>query len=340
MASSTLTKVISIIYWILCFLIPVGYLVMYHNKVKRKKKKDYSRAFGVAFVLFIVLFGIKLLLRLNVAVFEYPNCLINNICSEGDKEVFQENKDKPTTTTKVTSSSTSTTTSKTTTTAKVVEKTYAKVKEIEGEKISKGKTSKGYDIYEINGITYVDGYLIANKSYFLPEDYAPSDTYTKADKEATRQCATCINNTAYQAYKDMKADASALNLNIYISSGFRSYITQRNIYNRNVKNNGQAKADTYSARPGSSEHQTGLCFDLNTIDSSFANTNEGKWVNQNAWKYGYIIRYPQGKTDETGYIYEPWHLRYVGTELAEKLYNNGDWLTVEDYFGIDSKYAA
>ena len=339
MESSILTKIVSIVYWILCFLLPVIYLIIYHNKVKKKKHKDYNRAFGIAFVIFIILFGIKLLLRLNVAVFEYPNCLINNVC-ESEEEDMPVSEEKTTNNKKTTSStSTSSTSTTTTTTKKVSGKTYAKVKEIEGEKVSKGKTSKGYDIYEINGITYVDGYLIANKTYFLPEDYAPSDTYTKADKEATKQCATCINNTAYQAYKDMKADASALNLNIYISSGFRSFITQRNIYNRNVKNNGQAKADTYSARPGSSEHQTGLCFDLNTIDAAFANTNEGKWVNQNAWKYGYIIRYPKGKTDETGYIYESWHLRYVGTELAEKLYNNGDWITLEDYFGITSKYA-
>ncbi len=342
MESSILTKIVSIVYWILCFLLPVVYLIIYHNKVKKKKHKDYNRAFGIAFVIFIILFGIKLLLRLNVAVFEYPNCLINNVC-ESEEEDMPVSDEKTTnrkkTTSSASTSATTTPTTSTTTTKKVNGKTYAKVKEIEGEKVSKGKTSKGYDIYEINGITYVDGYLIANKTYFLPEDYAPSDTYTKADKEATKQCATCINNTAYQAWKDMKADASALNLNIWIQSGFRSFITQRNIYNRNVNNNGQAKADTYSARPGSSEHQTGLCFDLNTITAAFANTNEGKWVNQNAWKYGYIIRYPKGKTDETGYIYEPWHLRYVGTELAEKLYNNGDWITLEDYFGITSKYA-
>ncbi len=338
MESSTLTKLISIAYLVLCFLVPVGYLVIYYNKVKKKKRKNYNKALGIAFILFIILFGIKLLLKLNVAIFEYPNCLINNICSSEQKDEPVVNNQK---TTKGTKTTTSSSTAKSTTTTKKVisEKTYDKVKEIEGTKVSKGKTSKGYDIYEINGITYVDGYMIANKTYILPEDYAPSDTYTKADKNATRQCATCINNTAYQAYKDMKADASALNLNIYISSGFRSYITQRNIYNRNVKNNGQTKADTYSARPGSSEHQTGLCFDLNTIDASFAKTAEGKWVDQNAWKYGYIIRYPKGKTDETGYIYESWHLRYVGSELAEKLYNNGDWLTIEDYFGITSKYS-
>lgn len=341
MESSMLTKTISIVYWIVCFLVPVGYLVIYHNKMKRKKKCDYNRAFGIAFVIFIILFGLKLLLRLNVAIFEYPNCLINNICEseEDDMPVQGKNKTTSQTTKKSTSTTSSTTsTSTTTTTKKLDEKTYAKVKEIDGEKVSKGKTSKGYDIYEINGITYVDGYLIANKSYFLPEDYAPSDTYTKADKTSNKQCATCINNTAYAAWKDMKADASALNLNIWIQSGFRSFVKQTELYNRYVQRDGKEKADTYSARPGSSEHQTGLCFDLNSISAAFANTNEGKWVNQNAWKYGYIIRYPKGKSNETGYVYESWHLRYVGTELAKKLYNNGDWITLEDYFGITSKY--
>ena len=105
-----------------------------------------------------------------------------------------------------------------------------------------------------------------------------------------------------------------------------------------VKRNGKKAADTFSARPGASEHQTGLAFDLNTITNSFKDTAEGKWVNKNCYLYGYILRYPEGKTNETGYIYEPWHIRYVGKELAKKLYNNGNWITMEDYFGIDSKY--
>lgn len=101
---------------------------------------------------------------------------------------------------------------------------------------------------------------------------------------------------------------------------------------------GKEAADTYSSRPGHSEHQTGLSFDLNTITNSFINTPECKWVNDNCYKFGYIIRFPKNKEKETGYMYEPWHLRYVGTDLAFKLYNNGDWLSLEDYFGITSTY--
>lgn len=140
------------------------------------------------------------------------------------------------------------------------------------------------------------------------------------------------------AWNTMLKDATAKGLNIYIASGYRSYNYQVNVYNRYVKSDGTAVADTYSSRPGNSEHQTGLCFDLNTIEDSFQYTNEGKWVNDNCYKYGFCIRFPKGKDSATGYQYESWHLRYVGVDLATKLYNNGDWLSLEEYFGITSQY--
>ena len=77
---------------------------------------------------------------------------------------------------------------------------------------------------------------------------------------------------------------------------------------------------------------------INSLYTSFKDTKEGIWLNNNAYKYGFILRYPESKTEETGYSFEPWHYRYVGTSLAEKLYNNGDWITLEDYYGITSKY--
>ena len=136
---------------------------------------------------------------------------------------------------------------------------------------------------------------------------------------------------------------TAAGFNIWIQSGFRSYGLQEWLYNRYVKRDGKEKADKYSARPGHSEHQSGLAFDicakdLPCISSGFNDTAPAKWLATNAYKYGYILRYPQNKTDETGYIYESWHFRYVGKELAAKLYNDGAWLTMEDYFGITSKY--
>lgn len=338
-----LTQIISWIYLAICFLIPLIYLFLYH---KAKGRKNYKKAFLIAFIMFVLLFSIKLIVRVDVKGFECPNCFLNNICPQEDDIENNDNDDANNegdiidNTENTTTSSTTTTTTTTTTTKRTTnpaEKTYEKIAEPTGEKIEVGKTSKGYTIYQIDGVTYIDGYLIANKTYGLPEDFVPKNTYASSENR-TNTCNTCINNTAYDAWQDMKADATAVGLNIYISSGYRPYQTQKTIYERYVRQDGKEEADTYSARPGHSEHQSGECFDLNSITDAFANTDEGKWVNQNAYKYGFIIRYPQGKTDETGYKYESWHLRYVGTELAYKLYNNGDWITMEDYFGITSEY--
>lgn len=182
-------------------------------------------------------------------------------------------------------------------------------------------TSKGFKGVTKNGVTYIEGYLVVNKTYTLPSSYGNG-----------------LTNATTEAFNKMQAAAKVDGLNIYISSGFRSYSYQKTLYNNYVNRDGVTAADTYSARAGHSEHQSGLAFDVNTINDSFANTEEGKWLNDNCYKYGFILRYPKGKSDETGYQYEPWHFRYVGVELAEKLYNNGNWITVEDYFGITSKY--
>ena len=182
-------------------------------------------------------------------------------------------------------------------------------------------TSKGFKGVTKNGVTYIEGYLVVNKTYTLPSSYGNG-----------------LTNATTEAFNKMQAAAKIDGLNIYISSGFRSYSYQKNLYNSYVNRDGVVAADTYSARAGHSEHQSGLAFDVNTINDSFANTEEGKWLNDNCYKYGFILRYPNGKSDETGYQYEPWHFRYVGVELAEKLYNNGNWITVEDYFGITSRY--
>ena len=214
---------------------------------------------------------------------------------------------------------------------------YAKIAPIAGTKTTIGTTSKGYEIVNINGITYIDGLLIANKTYGLPSNYVPQNTVEPAVGK-TNTCNKCIDKTIYNAFKDMQSDAAALGLNLYISSGYRPYLTQQKIYNNYVARDGVAKADTYSSRAGHSEHQTGLCFDVNIINDTFANTAEGKWVNSNAYLYGFIIRYPKGKEHITGYKYESWHLRYVGTELSYKLYNNGNWISLEEYYGFTSEY--
>lgn len=191
-------------------------------------------------------------------------------------------------------------------------------------------TSKGYSGYTKDGVTYIDGVLVANKTYGLPSTYGSGLTSeTKA------------------AFEKMQAAATKDGIQIHIQSGYRSYQTQNTIYNNYVKRDGKTKADTYSARAGHSEHQTGLAFDVCShdldgqdacINDNFNNTEQAKWLSANAYKYGLILRYPESKTDETGYKYESWHFRYVGVELATKLYNNGDWITLEDYFGITSEY--
>ena len=182
-------------------------------------------------------------------------------------------------------------------------------------------TSKGYKGVTKNGVTYIDGYLVANKTYSLPASFGNG-----------------LTGETKSAFDAMTADAKKKGLYIYISSGFRSYDTQKRIYNNYVSRDGVKAADTYSARAGHSEHQSGLALDVNNISNSFAETPEGIWLNNNCYKYGFILRYPKGKTNETGYIYEPWHFRYVGKDLAQKLYNGGDWITMEDYFGITSEY--
>ena len=202
------------------------------------------------------------------------------------------------------------------------------VEPIQNNVPSNGKTSKGYKIEVKNGVTYINGILIANKTYSLPSTYGSG-----------------LTSTTKTAFNEMNKDATAAGYPLRIGSGYRSYKSQKTIYNNYVKRDGQKKADTYSARPGHSEHQSGLALDICSTDKSvpcitsgFNNTKTAKWLSDNAYKYGFILRYPDGKTNETGYKYESWHFRYVGKELASTLYNGGNWITLESYLGITSKY--
>ena len=172
----------------------------------------------------------------------------------------------------------------------------------------------------VEGLTYIQGILIANKTYALPADYNPG-----------------IDPEAQAAFYEMQAAAASEGVNLYIDNGFRSYELQSWLYNYYVSVDGKAAADTYSARPGHSEHQTGLAFDLSPVSDSFAYTPEGIWTNENCWKYGFIIRYPKDKEAITGYKYEPWHIRYLGKEVAKAVYESG--LCLEEYLGIDSVYS-
>jgi D-alanyl-D-alanine carboxypeptidase len=167
-----------------------------------------------------------------------------------------------------------------------------------------------------NGFTYVDGILIVNKKNSIPKSYAPGE-----------------NSEAVANLRQLISAMQAQGMNVSNSySGYRSYATQAQLYQNYVNQDGQAAADTYSARPGFSEHQTGLAYDLLHRDGSLIeSTRESTWIAQNAHKYGFIVRFPKGKEDSTGYQYEPWHVRYVGKKATD-IYKSGK--TLEEYFNV------
>lgn len=161
---------------------------------------------------------------------------------------------------------------------------------------------------------YINGILLVNKNHPLPKSFGATDP------------------TAYAALQKLQSSAGAAGYAMPFLSGFRSYEYQVGLYNYYVGRDGQAAADRYSARPGYSEHQSGLCFDIGSIDNNYGNTAAGKWLAQHAHEYGFIIRYPQGKEAITGYMYEPWHVRYVGVEAATVIFQQQ--LTLEEYLGV------
>lgn len=297
--------VINLIFYVLGVLLPILIIVFAITRPSKNKIKNIVNKSLLAVIIFLIFYILK------VGGINLINKLDNNkdIKVSNNNVDTKKNSDEETTTTATTT--TSTTTKKTTTKASA----------------NNGSTE---------GLKIIDGILIVNKSYPLPKGYVPKNTYN--DATGKRYCSDCIDKDAYSEYKQMKADATALGLNIWIQSGYRSYELQETLYNNYVNRDGKLAADTYSARPGYSEHQTGLAFDLNSISDDFQYTNEGKWVSENAWKYGFIIRYPKSKESITGYKYESWHLRYVGKDLASKLYNNGDWITLEEHFNLTSQY--
>ncbi len=173
---------------------------------------------------------------------------------------------------------------------------------------------------DVDFVPTVNGIPIVNKTYPLPADYCPGD----------------LTEETLAAFKELVASAAADGIEITFNSGFRSYQYQAQVHDKWIERYGEEMADRLSARPGHSEHQLGLAIDVNSILSAFADTPEGIWLGENCWKYGFIIRYSQEKEEITGYIYEPWHIRYLGKELAREVTESG--LCLEEYLGIDSYY--
>lgn len=180
---------------------------------------------------------------------------------------------------------------------------------------------------------------LVNKSYSLPDNYEPYDLtvpnvrFPFEEDDPKKQ----LRKVAADALEEMFNDADKDGVELYAQSGFRSFARQEAIFAANVERHGEEKANTYSAKPGESEHQTGLVMDVTsrtigfTLEIEFEDTLEGKWIKDNAHNYGFIIRYPEGKESITKYQYEPWHLRYVGKVAATEITENN--MTLEEYLG-------
>ena len=186
--------------------------------------------------------------------------------------------------------------------------------------------------YEL--LTTSEYIVLANKENLLDENYVPEDLVKLTCRKISSDPIQ-MREVAAQALSDMFDAAKADGVTLYAHSGYRSYRTQNTMYsNRLKKNNG--KDDGVVAYPGSSDHQTGLGIDVinkagigKKFTSAFADTKEGKWIAENCWNYGFIIRYQKDKEDITEIIYEPWHLRYVGKEAAQEITEMG--VTFEEY---------
>ena len=173
--------------------------------------------------------------------------------------------------------------------------------------------------------------ILVNKYIYLPANYTPNNL-TEINNDFTSSTRLLVYE-AKENFEKMCKKIQEEDLKIRAISAYRSYDYQQQLYNNYVKKDGKESADTYSAQPGYSEHQTGLVVDIdNTITNyeQFETTESFKWMQENAHQFGFILRYPKGKEKITGYQYEAWHYRYVGKEIATYIYENN--LTLDEYF--------
>ncbi len=175
---------------------------------------------------------------------------------------------------------------------------------------------------------------LVNKTHPLPADYVPSDL-TEVAAVAPGVTCTQLRTPAAEAFAQLLNAAAFDGYTLVLRSGYRSYETQQKLFDGYVKKDGQNAAEQYSAPPGCSEHQMGLAVDVTSpsvnykLKRNFGSTAEGSWLAENAHRFGFIIRYLDGKQDITGYIYEPWHIRYVGIQPATEIYRQN--ITLEEY---------
>lgn len=198
------------------------------------------------------------------------------------------------------------------------------------------------DLIMSNGVPTVknpdDILVLVNKERNLPADWAPDDLTVpnvqfsfKGDSPKKN-----MREEAARALEELFQEAESEGIKLYAVSGYRSYATQKTLFNNEVKQYGEEAAKKSVAYPGQSEHQTGLCIDVSCesmnglLSEKFADTKEGKWLNKHAKDFGFIIRYPKDKVDITGYEYEPWHIRYIGKKAAEYVVSND--ITFDEYY--------
>ncbi len=189
------------------------------------------------------------------------------------------------------------------------------------------------DYYDNTKETNIDdnNLMLVNKYNYLPEDYNPTDIVDIKNWYCYGE--NKIKNEVYQKFIEMFDAAKEDGKKIIISSGYRTYDEQKDTYDSYVSRYGVKKADALAARPGYSEHETGLTLDIttgNATKDTFESTEEFTWLKNNSYKYGFILRYPKDKEDITGYAYEPWHYRYVGVEVATKIHELD--ITYDEYY--------
>ena len=201
--------------------------------------------------------------------------------------------------------------------------------------------------------------ILVNKNNPLPFNYEPNDLVPTDNNEnnfhgySDPNLKPTVSSKIYVPYINMKEEAKRDNIFLTIDSGYRSASFQLGVYRRilreavieSLKKHPELNEEVFNstfdriyslvAMPGCSEHQTGYAFDVASLRTGYyrADTTpeERAWLNENAYRYGFILRYPKGKEDITGFGYEPWHYRYVGTDISKELYNNGNWITLEEY---------
>ena len=180
-------------------------------------------------------------------------------------------------------------------------------------------------------------FVLVNKQYAVSRDYYPTDMVDIDGSLSTNQNLK-VKREAYDAYLSMLADAKKEGLNFAICSAYRSYALQESLYNNSLAANGKEYTEKMFAYPGQSEHHTGYAIDVTSasmnwgLSQNYTDYPDGAWITEHCSEYGFIIRYPKGKEDITGYMYEPWHIRYVGVDAAKEITRQG--ITLEEYLGV------